>query len=136
MENTKYYKAMKTIIGYTDSINECDCCGKTNLKGTYCIDLDGVELYYGSVCAFKSHGLTVEEQKELKAIFNKEQKNKRLYELHIVPLKNELSQKLENTFTTNYDNLTNLAKKIHRQIEDEYTRIIDLKAKKYKITLY
>ena len=43
---------MKTIIGYTDSINECDCCGKTELKGTYCIDLDGVELYYGSVCAF------------------------------------------------------------------------------------
>jgi hypothetical protein len=57
---------MKTIIGYTDSINECDCCGKTNLKGTYCIDLDGVELYYGSVCAFKNHGVTIEEQKELK----------------------------------------------------------------------
>lgn len=53
---------MKKIIGYTDSVNECDCCGRTELKGTYCIELDGVELYYGSVCAFKSHGVTKEEK--------------------------------------------------------------------------
>lgn len=46
---------MKTIIGYTDSVTECECCGKTNLKGTFCIDMDGVELYFGRVCAFKKH---------------------------------------------------------------------------------
>jgi hypothetical protein len=126
---------MKTIIGYTDSINECDCCGKTELKGTYCIDLDGVELYYGSVCAFKTHGLTTDEQKELKAVFTKKQKNKKLYDLHITPIKLQLSTRLENAFTTNYENLTDLAKKIHHQIEADYNRVIEAKAKKYKIAL-
>ena len=126
---------MKTIIGYTDSINECDCCGKTELKGTYCIDLDGVELYYGSVCAFKSHGLTTDEQKELKSIFTKEQKNKKLYDLHIAPLKIELAERIENTFTTTYDNLTELAKEIYHKIEAEYNRVVEFRANKYKITL-
>jgi len=124
-----------TIIGYTDSINECDCCGKTELKGTYCIDLDGVELYYGSVCAFKSHGLTNDEQKELKSVFLKNQKNQKLYDLHIAPLKKELSQRLENGFTTSFDNLTELAKKMYLQIEANYNMVIDAKAKKYKIVL-
>lgn len=49
------------IIGYTDSITECECCGKTNLKGTYCLEIDGEEFYYGSVCAFKNHGVTLDE---------------------------------------------------------------------------
>ena len=71
---------MTTIIGYTDQINECDCCGKTELKGTYCVDVDGLEFYFGSVCAFKSHRLTIEQQKELKKTYTKEQKNKMLYE--------------------------------------------------------
>jgi hypothetical protein len=43
-------KADKMIIGFTDSVNECDCCGKTELKGTYCVIIDGIELYYGSTC--------------------------------------------------------------------------------------
>ncbi len=60
---------MKAIIGYTDSVTECECCGKQELKGTYCIDLDGTELYYGSTCAFKVHGVTEDEQKELKKAF-------------------------------------------------------------------
>lgn len=38
------------IIGFTDSINECDCCGKTGLKGTYCVSILGDEKYYGSTC--------------------------------------------------------------------------------------
>lgn len=54
---------MKKIIGFTDQITECECCGKTNLKGTYCLEIDGSELYYGSSCAFKTHGITQEEQR-------------------------------------------------------------------------
>ena len=54
---------MKRIIGYTDSITECECCGKTELKGTFCLEIDGVELYYGSVCAFKSHGVSNDDKK-------------------------------------------------------------------------
>lgn len=65
---------MKVIIGYTDSVTECECCGKVDLKGTYCINLDGEELYYGSTCAFKVHGVTEDEQKEVKKTFVKRMK--------------------------------------------------------------
>lgn len=52
----------KKIIGFTDSVNECDCCGKSGLKGTFCVEINGKELYYGSTCAFKKHGF---DQKEI-----------------------------------------------------------------------
>lgn len=126
---------MKTIIGYTDSITECECCGKLNLKGTYCIDIDGTELYYGSVCAFKNHGISIDEQKKLKAKFTKEQKNTKLYNLHIAPLKTEMELRLINGFTTTYDNLTDNAKKIYQDIKNEYNRCIEFRAKKYKISI-
>ena len=71
---------MKRIIGFTDSVTECECCGKTDLKGTYCLEIDGVELYYGSVCAFKSHGLTEPEQKQLVARFKGEKKRTAKFE--------------------------------------------------------
>ena len=128
-------KEMKTIIGFTDSISECDCCGKKDLKGTFCIDLDGVELYYGSVCAFKNHGLTYDEQKELKSAFTKEQKNAKLIELYINPIKNEMKTRLENMFSVDYNELPDFAKKLYNQALNEYNRIINVTAKKYKISL-
>lgn len=123
------------IIGYTDSVNECDCCGKTELKGTYCMEIDGEELYYGSVCAFKNHGLSVYSQKELKKAFTKEQKNKALYAAHILPLKKQLTDKLEGSFTTDYENLTGLAKRLYDQMVSCYNSVIEARAKKYKIAL-
>jgi len=53
------------IIGFTDKVNECDCCGRTDLKGTYCISIDGSEFYYGSSCAAKRGVNKVELKKEL-----------------------------------------------------------------------
>lgn len=126
---------MTTIIGYTDSVNECDCCGKTELKGTYCLEIDGEEFYYGSVCAFKSHGITTEEQKVAKATFTKEQKNAKLYDIHIAPLKAQMNERLDNAFNCSYENLTNLAKKLYHQIEAGYNNAIENKAKKYKISI-
>jgi len=47
------------IIGFTDSVNECDCCGKTELKGTYCMESEnGDEFYFGSVCGARAAGIT------------------------------------------------------------------------------
>ena len=46
----------KKIIAYTDSVNECDCCGKKGLKGTFCVEIECNEFYFGSTCAFKKHG--------------------------------------------------------------------------------
>ena len=40
---------MKAIT-FTDSVNTCDCCGKTNLKGTYLVTDDVNEYYFGSTC--------------------------------------------------------------------------------------
>lgn len=53
------------IIGFTDKVNECDCCGRTELKGTYCISIDGNEFYYGSSCATKKGVDKVELKKEI-----------------------------------------------------------------------
>lgn len=52
------------IIGFTDSVNECDCCGKQNLKGTYCISVDGSEFYYGATCAKNATGIPTKDIKE------------------------------------------------------------------------
>lgn len=127
---------MKRIIGYTDSVNECECCGKKELKGTYCLEIDGEELYYGSVCAFKNHGLSIEDQKELKKTFTKEQKDKALYELHIAPLKVQLAEKIDSTFTiTDREQLPSFAQKIYDSIVLGYDNVMQAKAKKYKISL-
>ena len=71
----------------------------------------------------------------MKAAFTKEQKNAKLYDMHIAPLKVKLAERLQSSSTTNYDNLTDLAKKIYHQIEVEYGRAIEYKSKKYKIML-
>ena len=57
------------IIGFTDKVNECDCCGKTELKGTYCISIDGNEFYYGSTCASNTIKVSSDDiKKEVKKI--------------------------------------------------------------------
>lgn len=49
---------MKTIISYTDSIRTCECCGKTNLKGTFLlVDEYNNEFYYGSECGARAAGI-------------------------------------------------------------------------------
>lgn len=44
------------VLGYSTDFNQCECCGKQNLKGTVNIlDLDsGVTLHFGSTCAVKA----------------------------------------------------------------------------------
>lgn len=43
---------MKTLVGITDNINTCECCGKNNLKKTFVVfDSElSMEFYYGSNC--------------------------------------------------------------------------------------
>jgi hypothetical protein len=118
---------MTKIIGFTDSVTECECCGKINLKGTYCIDINGLELYYGSVCAFKNHGVTIEEQKYAKAAFTKEQKNAFLVTKYITPLILELEIHLERIGERNC--------KTALDYIYEYKRVMGVRAKKYKITI-
>lgn len=45
------------VLGITDSVNVCDCCGKKDLARTVAIDLDGEVVYYGTSCATQKHGV-------------------------------------------------------------------------------
>ena len=43
--------ASAIILGTTNDITTCECCGKTNLKKTVVLDVDGAVLHYGIDCA-------------------------------------------------------------------------------------
>ena len=46
------------LLGITDEITVCDCCGKTNLKKTFvCQDDNGNISYYGSDCYARLAGI-------------------------------------------------------------------------------
>ncbi len=50
---------MARALGTDDSVNTCDCCGKTNLKFTVTIELDsGDVVHYGQICAGRNTGKT------------------------------------------------------------------------------
>ena len=55
---------MFKILGTDDAVNTCDCCGKTNLKATVIVEVDGEVLHYGSVCATRHTKLTGKEIKQ------------------------------------------------------------------------
>jgi hypothetical protein len=46
------------VIGFEEGVNTCDCCGKSDLKGTFGIEMieTGEILYYGSVCVTRNTG--------------------------------------------------------------------------------
>lgn len=45
------------VLGFTEEVTTCDCCGKRNLKGSFAIETDaGDAVYYGSVCVNKVYG--------------------------------------------------------------------------------
>lgn len=55
-ETQKVNKMIK-ILGTDDTVTTCDCCGKSNLKHTVIVDVDGEVFNYGSTCATRHTGL-------------------------------------------------------------------------------
>lgn len=51
------------ILGTDDSVNACDCCGKSDLKSTVIVEVNGEILHYGSTCATRHTGLSAPEIK-------------------------------------------------------------------------
>lgn len=45
------------LLGFTEEITQCGCCGKSELKGTYAFETSSGIQYYGSTCA-KNMGIT------------------------------------------------------------------------------
>lgn len=54
---------MFKILGVDDSVNSCECCGKSNLKSTVIVEIDGSVFHYGSVCATRHTGMNDKELK-------------------------------------------------------------------------
>lgn len=49
--------AQYKVLGYEEAVNTCDCCGKTDLKGTFAVErADGEILYFGCVCVTRHTG--------------------------------------------------------------------------------
>lgn len=49
---------MAKILGWTDEVTACDCCGKSDLSGTFGVELDdGAQVNYGSVCVKRNTGV-------------------------------------------------------------------------------
>jgi len=46
------------VLGTTDAVNTCDCCGKPNLKVTFAIEMieTGERFHYGSTCVTRNTG--------------------------------------------------------------------------------
>ena len=53
MTNTWSINAIK-FLGWTDEVSACDLCGKTGLKSTAALEIDGETVYYGCVCAARA----------------------------------------------------------------------------------
>jgi len=51
---------MKTVT-FTDSVTTCDCCGRSELKGTYLVVDESNEYYYGSTCVKRNLKITTSE---------------------------------------------------------------------------
>jgi hypothetical protein len=63
------------IIGTTEEVTTCGCCGKSGLKKTVVIEVDGTEiLYYGTVCASYAMGQDVKKVNETVAAIESENK--------------------------------------------------------------
>lgn len=53
-----------TYLGTTDEVFTCDCCGKTGLKSTVALSIDGGEpVYFGVTCAARALRVGVKEVK-------------------------------------------------------------------------
>lgn len=48
---------MYKVLGYEEAVNTCDCCGKTDLKGTFAVERDDGEIvHFGCVCVTRHTG--------------------------------------------------------------------------------
>lgn len=62
------------VLGSTDAVNTCDCCGKTGLKATWQIEMidTGERFFYGSVCVTHNTARTRSELNRMQAAYDDE----------------------------------------------------------------
>jgi hypothetical protein len=52
------------ILGTTDEVTACDRCGRTDLKKTVVLNLEGEIVHFGTECASKTLGQSAKEIRE------------------------------------------------------------------------
>jgi len=116
---------------FTDSVNTCDCCGKTDLKGTYqVIDENMNDFYYGSTCVKRNLNIT---QSELTKRINEDLKNRTLSankEFYSSDIYAEHKTALDADYVWGDDYYNNIVKPASKKA-DEYKK--ELKTK-YNVT--
>jgi hypothetical protein len=65
------------VLGFDDGVHTCDCCGKTDLKGTFGIEMlaTGEILHYGSVCVTRNTGYAKKEINSMARAYEQERVN-------------------------------------------------------------
>lgn len=65
------------VLGFNDGVHTCDCCGKTDLKGTFGIEMlaTGEILHYGSVCVTRNTGYAKKEINSMARAYEQERVN-------------------------------------------------------------
>ena len=104
------------ILGFTEETTTCDRCGKTELKGTYCIDVDGTEMYLGSSCIAKRFEMT---DKQVSRLISSEKKRLRAER---IAKRNEIFTSMNNAlkgldFWNDYDKWIEIEKPFKKQLE-------------------
>ena len=98
MTDSKAYK----MIGITDEVTSCDCCGRTDLKRTVVLERtdDGVIVYFGTTCGARAIGWTTKEfaAAAKDAQIERQRAITRFYNAH------PASQKRQQSLKEHYDN--------------------------------
>jgi hypothetical protein len=53
--------AAATFLGTSDEVDACDCCGRSDLKRTVALEVNGATVYYGVVCAANALRINTKE---------------------------------------------------------------------------
>jgi hypothetical protein len=77
-----------TVLGFTEEVQSCECCGRTDLKGTVALERNDGEgiVYYGVVCAAKAQGYTKKYTEDLVKASIKEAQAKAAAEIRANPV--------------------------------------------------
>ncbi len=121
------------ILGFTEKFNTCSMCNKTELKGTYVVELDcGDIIYLGSTCVKKRFSFS---QKEFKIKIRKSY-NSALNHAHTEYNKWLAAQKFdkdlehgENPFEFESDNWIDIDNKIEIIILKKKAKLSELRNK-------
>lgn len=64
---------MPRALGTTDAVTTCECCGKSGLKLTVVMELDGGDIvHYGTTCASRNTGKTSKQiNSEIRAEYDR-----------------------------------------------------------------